>query len=396
VASFNGSRTLTGIRSGQTAIAAGLAGVSSSPVILTVDSLISISCLEMSTAPYLPLDTVQLAATATTRLSANLPVSNRVNWVSSDPARLMGVANGIFIPIVPGFYGVHAELNGRSSDPLLVDVWNVTALDITPTLPDTMHRGDTLRFAATATIENHDQQVMTNHAVWTSSNPVSGSFIGPGLFVAGSAGQTLAQARIGIVATAQVPVSVVSVPVLTETFESYPPGTFDGGTHWTVSVMDPGRAMISAIAHESAKSCLLLDTSYYSECGMVTRSDAFSPVVQGLAEADMRTNGDGLAFEILGSAGYPNATVSFRNGGIYTFSTTSSVFLQHFQADTWYHIAVDFDCLTGTYNVYIDGVARASQMNFVNFSNAVTELWVGIMNGYQGNYSYVDNITLSK
>jgi hypothetical protein len=392
------TRTLSGVHAGVTTVSASLSGMSTEPVVLVVDSVLSVSCSEISTGPYFPMDTLRFSASAVTSVSGRLDVGNRVNWLTSDPGRMAYISDGVFVAVAPGAYNVWVDLNGQSSSGWSTQVWNVVSLSITPSsISDTLRRGDTLRFTAMGVIEGHTApQDLTTYAEWISTEGIAGTFIAPGVFVAGGAGSTSVWAKIGAVTTQQVPLLVTRTPLFSETFESYGYGSFSGGTLWNVSYYSPSRVAINSLSSGGTHSCMFVDSSYSGYSYIESRSGAFNPVTRGILEADIRTEGNGAYLELASSSGNVVAYVVFQDNSIYAYTYSGSQQLQSYVTNRWYHVRIDFDCDSDLYDVYVDGVLRGSQLHFYYTTNSVYTVTAGTSGSYQGNRTYIDNLVLTE
>jgi len=398
VLSFCDSRHMRGMHTGLTTLKATLSGMASEPRVLTVDSVLSVTCTELSSGPYFPMDTVVYHAAASTAVSGRIDVTDRARWVTSSPGSFADVGNGKFVAVAPGSYSVYADLGGQSSSAVQASVWNVTALTISPAaVSDTLFRGDTLVFSAVGTVEGLDSaQSLTRYAEWISTDAGAGTFVAPGVFVAGGAGMTTVWARVGTVTSSEVNFVVARTPLFTETFEAYSLGGFSGGTLWNVNYYSPSRCAISSTASGGAKSCMIVDSSYSSYAYMNTRTGAFAPLTQGTVEADLRTEGDGLYFGTQSASGYAITQVVFEFGTMYAYTYSGNIALQNYVSDRWYHVRMDFNCDTDTYDVYVDGVLRGSDLSFYYSTSTVYYVSAGTSSNYQGNRSYVDNIFVSE
>jgi hypothetical protein len=382
---------------GQTVVTASLTDVNSYPVALTVDSVTSMTTNLWTPAPYLPLDTLVFHCNATMVMSGTVDVSDRVTWVASDPAHLLHVGNGVFFATAAGAYTVNATLAGITSASEHADVWDVTALQLTPgSVTDTLNGGDTLRFIAMATVTDHPVQNLTNRAQWISTSPSVGVFISPGFFQAGQTGVTEVYAQVGFVTSSRITIYAQRTALFTETFEGYPLGTFTSNSLWQVSDGGSftGITIVSPGAGGSAKSCMISDSNSSNSSYILTQSNVFGQVYSGSFEVDVRppqtTSEAYIRIDIMGTGMNSAIFLEFYGGTIYCNSSSVGAYANN----QWIHVRAEFDCSNDYYDLYIDGDHVRDNAYFYYTQSSIG--YVRIASQGSSGYMYVDNVLIDE
>ncbi len=393
VAHVTADGSLHGDRLGQTALVASAGSVSSFPAIVTVDSVLSLSVEIVSQSPYLPLDTLRAVCTAGMRYSGNFPASSRAHWSTTDPASFVSLGNGLFVPVTSGQFSVQAVYGGVSASPLAVEIWHVDSLTITPTqVTDTLSRGDSVLFHCQAVIANHGTQDLTDQVQWISTNTVAGDFVAPGVFVGKRTGMTEVLAQSGFTMSSRITINVFSLAVFADDFESYNLGLFSSNARWEVYADGTAEVNVSSVASTGVRSCELADSDYSYNCGINNVAGAYEGIVTGSVELDVRP-GPGQWTWVGGP--YSNETaaqIEFNSGGQINFNGS---YVQSYEASTWYHLRVDFDCNTDRCDFYIDGVLVRSNASFYYTQSSITYVGTYSSPAYTSGCSYVDNVTIS-
>ena len=375
---------------GQAAVSVSLAGINSFPVVMTVDSILAVSCEELTSAPYLPLDTVKFDAIATTYITGSLPVSDRASWWSSSSLALLHIMNGVFVATAPGQYHAVTSLAGHTGI-AGVEIWNVLSLDISPTeVADTLDRNDTLQFTTTAVVEGHGSQDLTSRATWISTNSDCGIFATPGMFIANRTGQTQVYAQIGFVMSPRTTINVFAPALINDGFESYALGTFTSNVIWDVwtGEDDETKVEIWNVAATGVKGCALIDSVYDYTAGIESQAGYIGDLYSGSVEADLRP-GPGLWMWVGGpSSSYLAAMVMFRYGDVYlNFYDV----VGDYTPDEWYHVRFDFDCETDRFDFYLNGEQLVSDEYFYYSQDYIDQVSAYTSPADEDGIAHVDN-----
>jgi hypothetical protein len=173
-------------------------------------------------------------------------------------------------------------------------------------------------------------------------------------------------------------------------------GNFVPNNHWYLYVNTPASVRITNVAASGTRSCMMVDSSSYGYSYLQSQSSAFNPLTSGSVEADLRTEGDGFYFFLASSSGNTMAKVVFESGALWAYSSYTEAFLENVTPDHWYHVRMDFDCNSDQYDVYVDGVQKASNLSFQYTSSTMQSINVGTSSSYSGNRCYVDNISVTQ
>ena len=389
-----------GISMGSSAVRARLVDVISSPVIFTIDSVLSLEVAETTMGPYLPFDTVGISAIAVTWLSGTLDVRDRVAWGVSDSLHLIPLQLGEFIPVAAGEFMVQALLVDQVSPPLPIYVWNVTTIVMEPSIVlDTLQQADTLHFSAVTSAEGHGEVDLTERVDWLSSNPAVGFFLEPGVFLPASQGMTSVSAKLGVVTSNAVDV-VCNVPsVFEENFESYPLGTLYWYDVWDVFQNgSPGQRV--AVAYDQSRGSrvlMIVDSSNTYSTIVDTAPQVFS-AHRGQVTFGARVNGHGLRF-IVGAGASQNQRammIEFSGGSIHATNSNTLTPIHSYVVDRWYEFVFTFDCSTDRYDVYVDGERFADNFLFEYPQAVLHYVRMQTLDALMTNRSYVDDIIVSE
>jgi hypothetical protein len=391
VAHRTSSGSLLGDITGQTVLTVSLGNIHSNPVALTVDSILSLTCLENSTGPYLPMDTIRYRAVATTYLLGTMAVSDRVDWVTSNPDQILCYGNGVLVPTAAGTFDVHVRRGTVESGSRSCEVWDVTALSISPAvIQDTLARGDTIRFTATATVTGHGDQTFTNRAQWISSNPAVGSFVRAGVFVASANGQTEISAQSAFTVSPTTTINVFSPALISDGFETYPLGTFASNATWQVYTGSSyyNRVKIDTVAVLGTHGCALVDSDYSYSTGINTQPAALGMLLSGTVEFDLRPQ-YGTNVWIGGPSSSYSAVQIYFYSSYLTVNYGSDI---SYTLGNWYHFKVEFDCQTDRFNLSINNTTVLTNSSFY-YPQAYLD-YVGIYASSSSYYNtpHIDNV----
>ena len=385
-------RTLHADAMGNTAVTATLSGVVGNPLVLTVDSVTNIYCVELSDPPYLPLDTIIFSAYGYGYLTGLWLMTSLVEWTVSDPTTLLPLGYGRFLVMEPGDFTVTASYDGLSAYSGYFSMWEVASVALDPSeIPDTVARGDTVQFVAQATIVGHGEQDLTARALWQCSDTTIGTFAAPGMFIARGNGRCQVHAEVGLKWSPSVAVTVFSPALLDEDFESYPVGNFNGNALWEVWVGGTGtRVGITDLLGTRAHVCVLVDSTYSNNAGINTMPDAIGAVTVGTVDMDVMA-GYGMSIFIGGPySSYAAVEIYFSNGNVYV----NDSWVSGYSNASWYHLNIVFDCATDRFDFALNDQRLVQNGYFYNSQTYVDYLaWYTTPSSTHG-VGYLDNVVV--
>ena len=101
-------------------------------------------------------------------------------------------------------------------------------------------------------------------------------------------------------------------------------------------------------------------------------------------------NGNEAVKVSLGHAGSPSNRISYYDGnGINGFTRK---IINLFEADTWYHFRIQFDCDNNNFDVYINGKLEITGGNFINNKTTLNAFYLGQQYGDPTHTEYTDNM----
>jgi uncharacterized protein YjdB len=151
----------------------------------TVTSLLVVGPGSLGSAQF-----SQMSAVASLRGGLTQTVTNDAAWQSSNPGVATVSSSGLLTTVKPGTTTITATYMGTAGTWVVTVNDTVTSILLFGAGTLTSSTVQTSQFIAAATMSTGPEQIVTNAAAWTSSNPAVATVSGTGLVTAVAAGVT--------------------------------------------------------------------------------------------------------------------------------------------------------------------------------------------------------------
>jgi len=213
IATVNASGVATGVAAGNADISATLNGLTGTAKLTvtaaTLTGLVVTPAVAQGNAGGAP---VQFTATATYSDNTTADVSDQATWTSSNDTLATVDATGLATPHAPGTATITANFGGLTADASFV-IGNavVVSIQVTPAT-QSIAKGTTLQYTATATYSDQTTQNITSSAQWQSSDTAVATIDATGLATGVAAGTASITATFnGITGNADLTVTAAVV-----------------------------------------------------------------------------------------------------------------------------------------------------------------------------------------
>jgi fibro-slime domain-containing protein len=211
--SNSGTRgVVTGVQAGTPAITAALSGVTSAPVAITVDALVSLAVVPAR--PWLLVaETAAITAVATYTSGATADVTSQATFSSSIPSIVVLGGNGGAQTLTGGVLGsseIGATMGAITAPTITMDVTPepITSIVLNPASPQTTNIFGYILFTAQVTYQSGMTAYLSSTVHWSSSNPAVGTVASYGGFPPQAPGTTLVRATFAGVTSAATMVTI--------------------------------------------------------------------------------------------------------------------------------------------------------------------------------------------
>ncbi|MFH0769245.1 MAG: Ig-like domain-containing protein [Chloroflexota bacterium] len=195
VATVSSNGLVTALADGTANITASLQGITSVPVELTVNSLISVSISDWSgvgaprTLTSLPIGaTWYIYATGTYSDGSTADITHEVTWTSSNPEIATIDSGGIVTGISDGADSITASLYGITSSPISFAVVSLSSIAVSA--PEQLKAGSKVWVSATGIYNDGSKDGIYSPVTWNSSDTSVATISTDGLVTAISEGTT--------------------------------------------------------------------------------------------------------------------------------------------------------------------------------------------------------------
>ncbi|MFH2056711.1 MAG: PKD domain-containing protein [bacterium] len=195
---------------------------------------------------------------------------------------------------------------------------------------------------------------------------------------------------------------------LYDTFDDDQVGGLPSDPPWNVLYTEPSYCRISSSVYygSSGNSCGFFDydadiqdvDSTASVQIYAATEDAASGSLEFVWRVKALEDGFGLRsygdpYDFWNTVGY---YVLFQGGELkYSTSAQTFVSLQAIQVDTWYRMKLDYDRVSKTYDIYVNGVMKAEGVSFYGNPTALNWLQILAFSDETCREAYIDNVNLS-
>jgi uncharacterized protein YjdB len=215
VASVSSDGLVTALADGTANITASLQGITSVPVELTVNSLISISISDWSgvgaprTLTSLPIgSTWNVYATGTYTDGSTADIRNEVTWISSNPEVATIDSGGIITGVSNGEDSITASLYGITSPPISFTVVSLSSIEVSA--PEQLAVGSKVWVSAAGIYNDGSKNGIYSPVTWNTSDASVATISIDGLVTAIAEGTTEITASTNGIVSKPVTLTVVA------------------------------------------------------------------------------------------------------------------------------------------------------------------------------------------